>query len=72
MATNYRWAQSQPNEEEDKELGISKALKNLIPLVRFPTMSPEEFADVVVPTNILPVARVIDMFVYFNGSQGNR
>ncbi|CAG7717926.1 unnamed protein product [Allacma fusca] len=57
-----RWASD--NMEENSS--YSDVWKNIIPLIRFPLMTAQEFATFVFPTQILPQKDVIDLFLYFN------
>ncbi|CAG7829888.1 unnamed protein product [Allacma fusca] len=50
----------------------SEILKNLIPLIRFPLMTAQEFATNVYPTQVLPQNDVIDLFLYFNSEGAER
>ncbi|CAG7734054.1 unnamed protein product [Allacma fusca] len=57
-----RWA----NENMGENTSYSEVLRNIIPLIRFPLMTAQEFAYFVFPTQILPQKDVIDLFLYFN------
>ncbi|CAG7829855.1 unnamed protein product [Allacma fusca] len=50
----------------------SEILKNMIPLIRFPLMTAQEFATNVYPTQVLPQNDVIDLFLYFNSEGAER
>jgi len=45
-----------------------KKIGNLLQLIRFPTMTSNEFADRVVPTGILTVDQIAKIFTYISAS----
>ncbi|CAG7820465.1 unnamed protein product, partial [Allacma fusca] len=57
-----RWA----SDSMEENSSYSDVLKNIIPLIRFPLMTAQEFATFVSSTQILPQKDVIDLFLYFN------
>ena len=49
--------------------GLVEALTGLIPLIRFPTMTLNEFTKVVVPTALLPPNDMVQIFSYFGSDK---
>jgi len=47
-------------------------LKNVVPFIRFPLMTAQEFVITVYPTQILSQKDVIDLFLYFNSDESAR
>ena len=64
-----RWAQRKCEERRKKQTGKNKKAvigKELLRLVRFPVMQQEDFAEEVLPENLLTKNEIIDVFKHFS------
>lgn len=68
---NFRWA----NAECDRQMlpsskeNLRGVLDKVIPLVRFPLMTPEDYSAEVVNAGILSHEEIIQLFVFFNSKK---
>ena len=61
-----RWGKNQVKQGATKSL--KEALEDIIPLIRFPVMTMNEFTLDVVPMNLLSQENLVQIFTYFGSS----
>jgi len=62
-----RWGKAKAS--KDTPDAVKETLKDLLPLIRFPTMTTSELASKVVPSGLLPATQTLALFTYL-GSKG--
>ena len=62
-----RWGKIQVN--HGAAFTVNRALADILPLIRFPTMTLNEFAAVVAPTDLLPQSTLVEIFTYFGSDE---
>lgn len=68
-----RWGkQHLQGEAATDNKALKKKLVRVLPLVRYFTMSPEEFTNVVLLAQLLTQDEVIDVYAYMNGAPAVR
>ena len=63
----YKWGQLECRKlelDENKSENISKVLKEIFPLIRFPCMSLEDFSVHVVSKNVLPLEQTVEVYKF--------